>query len=78
MRGFLRGQMRARLLRLLGMIVVETLPVAYSSITDDYLQPHGDCNWFYFFTVEGVSGDSSMYILHFPAPCNRRSGGKQP
>ena len=49
MRGFMRGQMRALLLRLLGMIVVETLPVAYSSISVDYLKPYGDCNCFFFF-----------------------------
>ena len=62
------------LLCLLEIILIETLPVAYSSIPDDYLQPYGDCDWLFFFTVAGVSEDSSMYILHFPAPCNRNAG----
>ena len=35
LRGLLRGQLRALLLRIIGMIVVETLPVAYSSISVD-------------------------------------------
>ena len=72
MRGFLRGQMRALLIRLLEMIVVETLPIAYPSISVDYLKPYGDCDWFYFFfsSMRGCE-DSSMYILLFPAPCNR-------
>ena len=57
------------------MIVVESLPVAYSSISVDYLKPYGDCNWFYFFfsSMRGCE-DSSMYILLFPAPCNRNAG----
>ena len=62
------------LLCLLEIILIETLHVAYSSISDDYLQPYGDCNCFFFFTVAGVSENSSMYILHFPAPCNRNAG----
>ena len=52
MRGFLQGQLRALLLRLLGMIVAETLPVDYSSIFFDYLKPYGDRNWFYFFFLQ--------------------------
>ena len=70
MRGFMRGQMRSLLLRLSGMIVVETLPVAYSSISVDYLKPYGDCNWFYFFfsSMQGCE-DSYMYIYCiFPPP----------
>ena len=57
------------------MIVVETLPVAYSSISVDYLKPYGDRNWFYFFfsSMRGCE-DSSMYILFFLAPCNRNAG----
>ena len=52
MRGILRGQLRALLLCFLGMIVVDTLPVAYSSISVDYLKPYGDCNWFYFIFIQ--------------------------
>ena len=52
MQGFLRGQLRALLLRILGMSVVETLPVAYSPISVDYLKPYGDRNWFYFFFLQ--------------------------
>ena len=52
MRGILRGQLRALLLRLLGIIVVDTLPVAYSSISVDYLKPYGDCNRFYYFFLQ--------------------------
>ena len=64
MRGFLRGQLRALLLRLLVMIVVETLPVAYSPISVDYLKPYGDCNWFYFFSAvcRGVRTATCTYI----------------
>ena len=45
------------------MIVVETLLVAYSSISVDYLKPYGDCNWFYFFfsSMQGCE-DSYMYM----------------
>ena len=65
---------RALLFCILGIILIETLPVAYSSISNDYLQPYGDCKWLFFSTVAGVSEDSSMHILHFPAPCNRIAG----
>ena len=63
-RGFLRGQLRALLLRLFGIILVETLPVAYSSISVDYLKPYGDCNWFYFFSpvCRGVRTATCTYI----------------
>ena len=70
MRGFLRGQMRALPLRLLEMIVVETLPAAYSSISVDYLKPYGDRNWFvcFFSSMRGCE-DSCMYIYCiFPPP----------
>ena len=36
--------------------------------------PTGTATGYFFFTVAGVSEDSSMYILHFPAPCNRNAG----
>ena len=65
--------MRGLLLHLLGMIVAETLPVDYSSISVDYLKPYGDRNCFFFLFFSSMRGceDSSMYILLFPAPCNR-------
>ena len=56
------------LLCLLGIILVETLPCAYSSISVDYLKPYGD--WFYFFfsSMQGCE-DSYMYIYCiFPPP----------
>ena len=68
------------LLRLLGMILVKTLPAAYSSIADYYLPPRD-----FFFCSSTVVGnaviflqlwgceDSSMYILHFHAPCNKNA-----
>ena len=46
------------------------MPVAYSSISVDYLKPYGDCNWFYFFfsSMQGCE-DSYMYIYSiFPPP----------
>ena len=62
MREILRGQLRALLLRFLGMIVVDTLPVAYSSISVDYLKPYGDCNCFFSFSSMQGCEDSYMYI----------------
>ena len=64
------GQLRELLLCLLGIIVDETLPVAYSSLSVDYLKPYGDRNWFYFFfsSMRGCE-DSYMYIYCiFPPP----------
>ena len=65
----MRGQMRALLLRLLGMIVVDTLPVAYSSISVDYLKPYRNCNCFFFLfsSMQGCE-DSYMYMFIFPPP----------
>ena len=47
------------------------LPILLSPMTT--FNPTGTATG-YFFTVAGVSEDSSMYILHFPAPCNRNAG----
>ena len=42
----------------------QTLPIAYSSISVDYLKPYGDCNWFYFFypVCRGVRTATYTYI----------------
>jgi hypothetical protein len=47
-----------------------TLPVAYSSISVDYLKPYGDRNWFYFLfspVCGGVRTAPCTYCL-FPPP----------
>ena len=48
------------------------LPILLSPMTT--FNPTGTATGYFFFTVAGVSEDSSMYILHFPAPCNRNAG----
>ena len=48
------------------------LPILLFPMTT--FNPTGTATGFFFFTVAGVSEDSSMYILHFPAPCNRNAG----
>ncbi len=48
------------------------MPILLSPMTT--FNPTGTATGYFFFTVAGVSEDSSMYILHFPAPCNRNAG----
>ena len=58
------------LLCLLEIILIETLHVAYSSISDDYLQPYGDCNWFFFFySCGGVGGQLHVHIAFSRPRC---------